>query len=219
MIPAIWTLCLWIMDVLSHESAVRPTSTPVYALVLKGLSQLTRNIFLASQAHREIIVATMLKHVFASTDVFTSIGASSSSFRMIDKKFSSSIRLPSSNSYSHRYEMELKADISSRIIIEIMKVYPDIGCQVFNAFLNHLNPDSNGMIALPQLHVLTRIVACIVGAISRSPQIESTLLIIIQKYLSTAFLPTGTQSLVAILFQNKKVLKNFPIISICIFVN
>lgn len=206
MIPAIWTQCLWVLDVLSHEGVSRGNVISIFVLVLKGLSRLIRQIFLASQFHQEAIVASMLKYVFASNDIFLALGSSPSAFRLSGKHlWKSSQTLPTIDKNSRCYDIELKADISSQILIEITKVCPDVGCQVFNAFLNHLNPDSDGMIELPQIHVLTRIVACIVAAISRSPQIESTLLIIIQKYLSTVFLTSDTQSLMAILISSKKV--------------
>jgi hypothetical protein len=246
MLPAIWIQCLWVLDILAVEGGSRgvriglekrrqsfsPTSNlygaltaQIFGALTDGVSNLVRQIFLSSNSHREVIVSSLLKHVFSST-ALGSVGVASSGVYSSHRSSSRSSNFsrgsttreypPLGNAASTAkaamslnaasiertctFSIErVRADICSRVMVDLVSVYPDVGCQVFNAFLSHLNPDVEGTLALPPLKVLSRVIACMLAAIDRSPQIESTLLIIIQKYISAVTLSADRQSLMSIL--------------------
>jgi hypothetical protein len=89
-----------------------------------------------------------------------------------------------------------QARICGRILAEVVEADPSVGTAVFTSFLSRLQ-SSDGFIRLPPPSVLHYMLACIVRGTAQSYQTESTLLIILQKLLSSVCVSSDSNILFA----------------------
>jgi len=179
---------------------------------IKGLSKVISQIFQSCSFYQETVISSLLDtclapniHLFRYDKngevAFTILGS-------VDpnpgcKEYESN--KISSVKYNEQLKLITRGEINSIILCNLSRQFPEIGIQIFNSFMTRQSPKSDGNLVLPHLNVLVKITDCIIKAIPKSPQIENTLLIIIQKYLCIAPSSHESELLARILFSKKTV--------------